>query len=188
MEAPQHEARSLAVLAEAKRLVPGKPVRYVLTTHHHFDHAGGLRTYVAEGATVVTHQSNVPLFREDRGSAGHAGARRTIGRGQTADLPGRVGQARDHRRQADDRGPTPPAATATRTSTLIYLPGPRILVEGDAGNPGPADAPPPAQPPADAVKLCDDLQRLKLNVATIAPVHGRGAVSIAEFRKFLGRR
>jgi glyoxylase-like metal-dependent hydrolase (beta-lactamase superfamily II) len=63
-EAPLNEERSLAVLAEAKKLVPNKPVRYVLTTHHHFDHSGGLRTYVAEGATVVTHQSNVPYFEK----------------------------------------------------------------------------------------------------------------------------
>ncbi len=38
VEAPLNEARSVAVLAEARRLVPNKPVRYVLTTHHHFDH------------------------------------------------------------------------------------------------------------------------------------------------------
>ena len=42
------------MLAEAKKLVPNKPVKYVLTTHHHFDHVGGLRTYVAEGATVAS--------------------------------------------------------------------------------------------------------------------------------------
>ncbi len=64
VEAPLDEARSLAVIAEAKKLVPNKPLRYVLTTHHHFDHSGGLRTYVAEGATVVTHQSNVPYFEK----------------------------------------------------------------------------------------------------------------------------
>ena len=71
-EAPLDEARSLAVIAEAKKLGSNKPIRYVLTTHHHFDHSGGLRTYVAEGATVVTHQSNVPYLREDAGCTGDA--------------------------------------------------------------------------------------------------------------------
>ena len=72
--------------------------------------------------------------------------------------------------------------------TLIYLPGPRILVEGDAYSPGPADAPVPATPPPNAVALFDEVQQLKLNVATIAPIHGRGAVPIAEFRRFIGRK
>jgi hypothetical protein len=37
------------------------------------------------------------------------------------------------------------------------------------------------------VKLYEDIEKLKLNVATIAPIHGRGPVPIAEMRKFIGR-
>jgi len=44
IEAPQNEQRSLAVIAEVKRLIPNKPIRYLVNTHHHFDHSGGLRT------------------------------------------------------------------------------------------------------------------------------------------------
>jgi len=50
------------VIAEVKRLVPNKPIRYVINTHHHFDHSGGLRTYVAEGATVITHEGNKAFY------------------------------------------------------------------------------------------------------------------------------
>lgn len=64
--------------------------------------------------------------------------------------------------------------THTNEYTLVYLPGPRILVEGDAYSPGPPDAPPPATPPPNAVRLYDDIQKLKLNVATIAPIDHRG--------------
>jgi len=64
VDAPTDETRSLAVIAEVKRLVPGKPIRYVVNTHHHFDHSGGLRTYVAEGATVVTHEGNKAFYEE----------------------------------------------------------------------------------------------------------------------------
>jgi hypothetical protein len=46
----------------------------------------------------------------------------------------------------------------------------------------------PATPPPNAVKLYDDVQKLKLNVATIAPIHGRGAVPIAELRRIIGRK
>jgi L-ascorbate metabolism protein UlaG (beta-lactamase superfamily) len=62
VEAPQNEARSLAVIAEANRLVPDKLIRYVVNTHHHFDHAGGLRTYLSQGTTVITHESNKQYY------------------------------------------------------------------------------------------------------------------------------
>ena len=58
VEAPQNEARSLAVIDEVHKLVPGKMIRYVVNTNHHMAHAGGLRTYFSQGTTVVTHQSN----------------------------------------------------------------------------------------------------------------------------------
>ena len=62
VEAPQNEARSLAVIEEANRLVPNKLIKYVVNTHHHFDHAGGLRTYLSQGTTVITHESNKQYY------------------------------------------------------------------------------------------------------------------------------
>ncbi|HTS29514.1 MAG TPA: MBL fold metallo-hydrolase [Bryobacteraceae bacterium] len=62
VEAPQNEARSLAVIEEANRLVPDKFIRYVINTHHHFDHAGGLRTYLSQGTTVITHEANKQYY------------------------------------------------------------------------------------------------------------------------------
>lgn len=62
VDAPLSEDRSLAVIAAVKKLVPDKPIRYAINTHHHFDHSGGLRTYVAEGATVITHEGNKAFY------------------------------------------------------------------------------------------------------------------------------
>src|SRR5438094_820905 len=62
VDGPLSEERSLAVIAEVQKLAPNKPIRYVVNTHHHFDHSGGLRTYVAEGATIITHQSNRAFY------------------------------------------------------------------------------------------------------------------------------
>jgi hypothetical protein len=62
VEAPLDEARSIAVIEQVKKLVPDKPIKYVINTHHHFDHSGGLRTYVAEGATVITHEGNKAFY------------------------------------------------------------------------------------------------------------------------------
>ena len=77
--------------------------------------------------------------------------------------------------------------THTSEYTLVYLPGPQILIEADAWSPGPADAPPPATPPANAVDLYETVETLGLEVETIAPVHGRGAVPFAELANFIGR-
>lgn len=64
IEAPLNEERSLAVIDEVYRLIPNKPIRFIVTTHHHWDHLGGLRTYVHEGATVITHEGNKPYYQE----------------------------------------------------------------------------------------------------------------------------
>jgi glyoxylase-like metal-dependent hydrolase (beta-lactamase superfamily II) len=58
LEGGQSEARGLAVIAEVKRAIPGKPIRYVVNTHAHFDHASGLAPFAAEGITILTHQQN----------------------------------------------------------------------------------------------------------------------------------
>mgnify|MGYP000963269855 FL=1 len=68
VEAPLNEERSLAVIAKAKETVPGKPIKYLINTHAHFDHSGGLRTFVNEGAVIVTPKANVPYYRKDRKS------------------------------------------------------------------------------------------------------------------------
>jgi glyoxylase-like metal-dependent hydrolase (beta-lactamase superfamily II) len=52
-DAPISEGQSRWVIDAAKAKYPGKPIKYVVLTHHHMDHTGGTRTYVAEGATVV---------------------------------------------------------------------------------------------------------------------------------------
>ena len=64
VEAPLDEARSSAVIAKVKETIPGKPIRSIVNSHVHFDHSGGLRTYVAEGATVVTHEMNRPYYEK----------------------------------------------------------------------------------------------------------------------------
>ena len=55
IEGPQSEQRAMQIIDTTKKLIPNKKIQYVVNTHNHFDHAGGLRTFVAEGATVITH-------------------------------------------------------------------------------------------------------------------------------------
>jgi flavorubredoxin len=58
LEAGQSVARGSAYVAETKKLFPGKPIRYVMVTHPHSDHTGGLPALVAEGATIITQANN----------------------------------------------------------------------------------------------------------------------------------
>jgi glyoxylase-like metal-dependent hydrolase (beta-lactamase superfamily II) len=57
-ESGQSDARAAAVIAEAKRVIASKPIRYVVNTHGHFDHAGELRAVAAEGATILMYKLN----------------------------------------------------------------------------------------------------------------------------------
>ena len=65
VEAPIDEQRSLAVIEEIVRLMPDKPIRFLVNTHQHHDHVGGLRTYMHIGATIVTHRLNFSFYTRD---------------------------------------------------------------------------------------------------------------------------
>jgi glyoxylase-like metal-dependent hydrolase (beta-lactamase superfamily II) len=60
----QNDGRTQEVIRLTHEAIPGKPIRYVVNTHSHFDHSSGLRQYAAEGATILTRASNVPFFRQ----------------------------------------------------------------------------------------------------------------------------
>jgi glyoxylase-like metal-dependent hydrolase (beta-lactamase superfamily II) len=62
-DAPVSDWHSNWVLGAARARFPGKPVRYLVLTHHHMDHAGGVRGYVAQGATLVVGKGNGAHFR-----------------------------------------------------------------------------------------------------------------------------
>jgi glyoxylase-like metal-dependent hydrolase (beta-lactamase superfamily II) len=61
-EAGQPEATGQKILDETKRLFPGKEIRYVINSHPHADHTGGLIPFVREGVTIITHQNNVEFL------------------------------------------------------------------------------------------------------------------------------
>ena len=62
VESGQNDGRGAAVMAAAKQAIPGKTIRFVVNSHAHFDHAGGLGAAVAEGATILTHRNNEPVL------------------------------------------------------------------------------------------------------------------------------
>jgi glyoxylase-like metal-dependent hydrolase (beta-lactamase superfamily II) len=63
-DAPVSDQQSAWTLAAAKEKFPGKPVKFLILTHHHMDHTGGLRAYAAAGATLVVGKGNAEHFKK----------------------------------------------------------------------------------------------------------------------------
>ena len=64
-EAPGNEERSLMVIEQIVKLAPNKPIRWLISSHPHFDHIGGIRTYNHIGATIVMHMKNLEFMNRD---------------------------------------------------------------------------------------------------------------------------
>jgi glyoxylase-like metal-dependent hydrolase (beta-lactamase superfamily II) len=190
IEAPLNEDRSLAVIAEVTKLVPAKPIRYVVNTHHHWDHLGGLRTYVHEGATVVTHEGNRPYYQEV------LRARPWVLRPDRFSLyppeewsEGYIFETVREKFVLGDDTRTVELhnvqGLAHALGMLIaYFPKEKIVVQADLWNAPAPGAPTPAPTPSNRT-FQQNLQRLKLDVATIVPIHGR-PVPMGDFVKFMG--
>ena len=181
IEAPLNEARSIAVIDAVTKLVPTKPIRYVVNTHHHFDHSGGLRTYIAQGTTLVTAQANrdfyqtvmfAPLSRAlqpDRLSMYYPNFT-TSRRPAPIETVGQKYVISDGTRTIEMH----PVLGGNHAEGMLvaYLPKEKMLINADLyGPPAPNAAPAPAS--AAARNLRDNIVRLKLDVAQHVPIHGR---------------
>ena len=188
VDAPLSEERSLAVIAEIQKLAPNKPIRYVVNTHHHFDHSGGLRTYVAEGATIITHQGNRAFYENvafhpaprtlqpDRLSlAPRAAVFETVN--QTYVLSDGVRTLDIHLVQGLGHA---------QGMLLAYLPKEKILVNADLYSPPAQGTQPPTTPTAASVALNNNIRRLGLTVSQHVPIHGRVGTQ-EEFAKIVGQ-
>ncbi len=171
IEAPQNELRTSAVIAKVKELQPNKPIRYVINTHHHVDHSGGVRRAIAEGATIITHSLNKPFYE--------AMAQRpfTINPDELSKnpKPATIEVVTDKYELKDatrtiEIYPVTGNAHA-ETMLMVYFPAERLLVEADLYTPpAPNTPPPPAFPFAGSV--VDNVQKLGLRVDRIMPIHG----------------
>ena len=168
VEAARNDQTALAVIKKAREMVPDKPLQYLINTHYHSDHAGGIRAAVAEGLTVITHEIYRAYFEEV------VARPHTVITDHLADNP----QPLQIETVSGD-GPYE-LTDGDRTIVLhrlkdnlhadgllmVYLPRERILVEADVFTPG-------AQASPHAANLLDQVRDLGLRVNRIAPVHGQ---------------
>ena len=173
VEAPLGDSRSVPVIDAVKALAPGKPIRYVINSHQHFDHAGGLRSAVADGATIVTQAANVPYLERALATPNRIAPDRLAASGRRASFMAVAERAQlsDGARTIDIHRITD--SVHNDSFLMVHLPAEKILIEADAYTPSAPNTPPPAVANANNVNLIANIERLKLSVERIAPLHGR---------------
>lgn len=185
IEAPLSEARAKAVLDAVAQTIPGKPVKYVVNTHVHFDHSGGLRALVNEGATVVTHESNKAFYESAWAAPRALNPDRLVWSKKTPTFMtiGDKGQLGDGSRTIELY--TIKDNPHSSGMLMAWLPRERILVEADAYSPPAPGAPAPAPTPT-AAALYKNIVDLKLPVGQILGIHGGRVASLADLKAAAG--
>ena len=187
VEVPLDEGRARAVLDAANQLVPGKKALTVINTHHHFDHAGGLRHAAASGATIYTSALAKRYFeaafaqpQTRAADAGPSSVRKplfvAIDGKAVLNEAGRVIEIHELKDSIHARG-----------LLVVWLPSEQLLIEADAYTPGAPDEPPPALPNVNHVNLVQNLDRLGLVPKRILPLQGR-IVPAADLYTQVGRK
>ncbi len=175
VEAPEqilYASNSVQALTKIKETVPGKPVKYLVLTHHHSDHAGGFREYVAAGATIVTTAETKKALEKAATIESSllpklaSTQKLTI---ETIENKKRVFQDDKHVVELYDIGPNPHA----KEILVAYLPKDKILFQADMLNPVANGTIPIAQDVT--ISFSEKLQQLGLDVEKIYGVHGRSA-------------
>jgi len=184
IEAPLSEERSIAILAELRQRFGKRKILGVVNTHVHFDHASGLRAFVASGVPVITHAANAAYYATAWKQP----------RKLNPDLMARSRRLPSFQSFTDklvlEDETRPVEIHAIQGSghndafAMIWLPAEKILVEADAYTPTPAGAKPPAVVNPLWLNLDANIRRLNLDVQRIQPLHG-AAKSIDEFRAAL---
>ncbi len=176
-EAPGDEERSLAVIEEVAKLAPGKPIRWLISSHPHFDHIGGLRTYLHIGSTIVTHLLNLEFLNHDVLSY----EPRTVKPDIVSKWPptelaeGYNYEAVQERYVITDDSRllhvyyVQPLQHVTGM-LMAYLPAEGIAFQADLFD---THEPPKAAQLTAMRSLHTQVQRMNLNVETLAPVHGK---------------
>jgi glyoxylase-like metal-dependent hydrolase (beta-lactamase superfamily II) len=192
IEGPLNDARSNAVIAETHKLIPNKPIRYLVNTHHHWDHSGGIRAFVAEGATVITDEHNKDYYQ----NVVLAPQPRTLEPDRLSRFPfAKTNPGTLALQTFADRYSI---GDGTRTIELYhvdgldhandlliaYLPESKILVNADLYSP-PLQGGNLANVNANAVALFKNVKRLKLDVAQHVPIHGNPGGN-ADFDRIVG--
>jgi glyoxylase-like metal-dependent hydrolase (beta-lactamase superfamily II) len=168
VESGQSDARGMAVMAAAKQAIPNKPIRFVVNSHPHFDHASGLAAAAAEGATILTHNNNEDVLEKllsgPRTLTGDSLSKATTKRTNVVSGVG----TRDVRKGANGKLVELHHVPNEHSDGMlvVYLPAEKVLWSADITivNPNPGQL-------GTLRSLSQTLDKLKLDFNTFMPAH-----------------
>jgi glyoxylase-like metal-dependent hydrolase (beta-lactamase superfamily II) len=165
VEAPGDDGMSKIVMDLAQQKYPGKTWKYLLLTHHHIDHTGGLRAYAAAGATIVVGKGDGDFYRKV------LSAPETLNPYGTKQVPPKVEEV-DGKWSVTEGGRTIEAYSLDNphaTGYIIpYIPDAKFGFVTDIWTPGPPA--PPANP--GTIALVKGIQKMGIQVDRMAGGHG----------------
>jgi glyoxylase-like metal-dependent hydrolase (beta-lactamase superfamily II) len=183
VEAPVSGDKTKRMIQAALQLFPQKRIRYVIATHHHWDHVRGIRTAVANDATVICHHSAYSFIHE------LTRRRHSICRDELATDPRLA-----HIESVKDRYELSEASQSLQvysvdgnqhasTLLMVFIPKEGVLIEADVYSPQTSTGEPVGP---FAVNLLDNIASRRLNVSVVLPLHGQ-AMSFAQFKAAVSR-
>jgi glyoxylase-like metal-dependent hydrolase (beta-lactamase superfamily II) len=185
VESPLNDERALAVIKETRTLVPNKPIKYLVVSHQHFDHAGGVRAFAGEGATLITHDASRKFFEQVVAAPATVRPDHLAKSGRKAAVEG----VRDRRVLTDGTRTVEIRQVAgiqhADDMLMVYLPKEKFLIEADAYTPPAPNAAPMSPPNPFNITLVENITKQGLAVDQILPLHGR-MVPLSELNKAAG--
>ena len=168
VEGPLYEARTAPVIKSIKERFPGKAIRYAIPTHHHLDHAGGIRAFMAESAAIVV-PFNAQAFYAKVAREPHTRNPDSLERNKGAVVIEAFGGGprvlSDGARQVEIH---PLPTSHAEDLVVVYLPKERLLIEADHISPRDGQV----RPGPRVKEFVQELDKLKLDVVTIVGIHG----------------
>ncbi len=165
IEAPQHDTRTLGVIEKVKELRPNKPMTKLVSTHHHFDHSGGIRAAISQGLTIIAHKASAAFYQEAAGRS-HTIAPDALARNPR---PASIEVVDDMLVLKDETMTVNLYHIAGNphadTLLMAYFPRERLLVEADVYSPAAAVHP-------FTANLLENIAKRRLRVDRVVPLHG----------------
>ncbi|HEY2922421.1 MAG TPA: MBL fold metallo-hydrolase [Candidatus Binatia bacterium] len=171
VEGPLYEARTAPVVKSIQEKFPAKPIRYIVPTHHHLDHAGGIRAFMASGATVIAPFSAKEFYGRVA-KAPHTRRPDSLEKQQGGVVIEAFGGGPRVLTDGARRVEVYPMPTShAEDLVVIYLPAEKIVIEADHISPrnGQVRAAPLVK------EFVTALDKLNLDVSTIVGIHGDSA-------------